>query len=129
MYFYLDLGIGRGMPGYDPEIFTDFVFRFLPDIPQFRSLFYGIVKNLRSQSTGILALVSAATALWSASGGVTNIQKGLVKITPGAEKSLRDKPAALVCTVILVVLIPVVLIFILCQKFFVQGLTAGSVKG
>ena len=98
------------MPGYDPEIFTDFVFRFLPDIPQFRSLFYGIVKNLRSQSTGILALVSAATALWSASGGVTNIQKGLVKITPGAEKSLRDKPAALVCTVILVVLIPVVLI-------------------
>ena len=26
-------------------------------------------------------------------------------------------------------LIPVVLIFILCQKFFVQGLTAGSVKG
>ena len=51
------------MPGYDPEIFTDFVFRFMPDIPQFRSLFYGIVKNLRSQSTGILALVSAATAL------------------------------------------------------------------
>ena len=98
------------MPGYDPEIFTDFVFRFLPDIPQFRSLFYGIVKNLRSQSTGILALVSAATALWSASGGVTNIQKGLVKITPGAEKSLRDKPAALVCTLILVVLFPVVLI-------------------
>ncbi len=26
-------------------------------------------------------------------------------------------------------LIPVVLIFILCQKFFIQGLTAGSVKG
>ena len=26
-------------------------------------------------------------------------------------------------------LIPVVLIFILCQKFFVQGLTAGSIKG
>ena len=26
-------------------------------------------------------------------------------------------------------LIPVVIIFILCQKFFVQGLTAGSVKG
>lgn len=26
-------------------------------------------------------------------------------------------------------LIPVILIFILCQKFFVQGLTAGSVKG
>jgi len=26
-------------------------------------------------------------------------------------------------------LIPVVLIFIFCQKFFVQGLTAGSVKG
>ena len=28
------------MPGYDPEIFTDFVFRFMPDIPQFRSLFF-----------------------------------------------------------------------------------------
>jgi hypothetical protein len=26
-------------------------------------------------------------------------------------------------------LIPVVVIFILCQKFFVQGLTAGGVKG
>ena len=68
------------------------------------------MSNLRSQSTGLLASVSAVTALWSASGGVTKIQTGLVKITPGAEKSLRDKPAALVCTLILVVLIPVVLI-------------------
>ena len=98
------------LPGYSPEAFTDFVFRFLPDLPQFKTLFYNIVSNLRSQSTGLLASVSAVTALWSASGGVTKIQTGLVKITPGAEKSLRDKPAALVCTLILVVLIPVVLI-------------------
>ena len=98
------------LPGYSPENLTEFVFRFLPDLPQVKALFNGIVINLRQQSTGLLASVSAVTALWSASGGVTAIQMGLVKITPDAQKSMRDKPAALLCTLILVVLIPVVLV-------------------
>lgn len=114
------------LPGYSPGDLTDFVFRFLPDLPQVKALFNGIVTNLREQSTGLLASVSTVTALWSASGGVTAVQKGLVKITPGAQKSMRDKPAALLCTVILIVLIPVVLIANVMGDTLVELLTRFS---
>ncbi len=98
------------LPGYSPENFTDFVFRFLPDLPQVKTFFAAMVTNLRDQSSGLLASVAALTALWSASVGVTAIQQGLVKISPNSQKSLRDKPVALLCTLVLVVLIPAVLI-------------------
>ena len=42
------------------------------------------------------------------------------------EKSRKRIVAAIMSVL---TLLPVVLIFILCQRFFVQGLTAGSVKG
>lgn len=98
------------LPGYSPEDFTNFVFRYLPDLPQVKTFFEGVVTNLREQSTGLLASVAAITALWSASAGVTAVQKGLVKITPDAEKGIKDKVVALLFTLALVVLIPLVLL-------------------
>ena len=99
------------LPWYSPQDFTDLVFRFLPDLPQVKILFLNVVTSLRTQSTGLLASVAALTALWSASAGVTAIQKGLKKITPGAEKSIWDKPVALLCTLLIIVLIPAFLVF------------------
>ena len=74
-------------------------------------LFLNVVTSLRTQSTGLLASVAALTALWSASAGVTAIQKGLKKITPGVEKSVWDKPIALLCTFLIIILIPAFLVF------------------
>lgn len=99
------------LPWYSPEDFTNLVFRFLPDVPQVKALFLTVVTSLRAQSTGLLASVAALTALWSASAGVTAVQTGLKRLAPGAEKSLWDKPLALLCTVIVVVLIPGFLVF------------------
>ena len=99
------------LPWYSPQDFTDLVFRFLPDLPQVKILFLNVVTSLRTQSTGLLASVAALTALWSASAGVTAIQKGLKRITPGAEKSIWDKPVALLCTLLIIVLIPAFLVF------------------
>ena len=99
------------LPWYSPQDFTDLVFRFLPDLPQVKSLFLNVVTSLRTQSTGLLASVAALTALWSASAGVTAIQKGLKRITPGAEKRIWDKPVALLCTLLIIVLIPAFLVF------------------
>ena len=99
------------LPWYSPEDLTELVFRFLPDLPQVKALFLSVVMSLRTQSTGLLASVAALTALWSASAGVTAIQKGLKKITPGVEKSVWDKPIALLCTFLIIILIPAFLVF------------------
>ena len=116
------------LPWYSPEDFTELVFRFLPDLPQVKGLFLGVATSLRNQSTGLLASVAALTALWSSSAGVTAIQKGLKIITPGAEKSFWDKPVALLCTLIIVALIPAFLVFNLLGDSLVKLLHSFSAR-
>lgn len=99
------------IPAYSPEDFTNLVFQFLPDIPQIKSLFLSMVSNLRSQSSGLLASLAGATSLWSASGGVTAIQKGLVKISPNDLKGMKNKAISLLFTFCIIILIPAVLLF------------------
>lgn len=99
------------IPGYSPEDFTNLVFQFLPDLPQVKNLFLTIMTNLQLQSGGLLASAAAFTTLWSASSGVTAVQKGLKKITPDAGKSIWDKPKVLLFTFCIVALIPAVLVF------------------
>ena len=99
------------IPWYSPEDFTNLVFRFLPDIPQMKNLFLGVVTNLRSQSNGLLASIAGATSLWSASGGVTAIQKGLIRISQNQRKGLKNKGISLLFTLFIVILIPAVLVF------------------
>ena len=114
------------IPAYSPEDFANLVFRFLPDVPQVKALFLTMVINLRSQSSGLLASVAAVTALWSASGGVTAIQKGLKKIAPDVKNSYWDKPVALLFTVCVVLLIPAVLLFNVLGESLISLLTSFS---
>ena len=99
------------MPGFSAENFTDTLMQLLPDLPEVQSLILGIISNLKTQSSGLLASVAALTTLWSASGGVSALQKGLLKITPGAESSIKDKPRALVFTVLFTIMFMAILVF------------------
>ena len=99
------------LPQFDPEDVTEMLLKFLPDLSSIQYLIRNLVINLKHQSTGLLASLSAVTALWSASAGFTAIQKGLKKISPDApEPKMTDKASAVVYTLILMVLIPVILI-------------------
>jgi len=99
------------MPGFTVDEFTAFLFQFLPDVSEVRELIYNIIQNLKNQSSGLIASVAALTTLWSASGGVTAIQKGLINITKGAKPSLKDKPRAVLYTFLFVIMIILLLVF------------------
>ena len=73
-------------PHFSTEDFTDLLLKVLPDLAQVKALILTVVQNLNNQTSGILAGIAALTTLWSASAGVTAIQKGLMKVTPGAKR-------------------------------------------
>lgn len=99
------------IPGYSTEDFIEFVFRFIPDLSAFKRLFLEMVNHLKSQSSSLLASVTALTTLWSASNGVSAIQRGLKKITRNAESSRMDKLTSLLYTLMFIFMIPTLLLF------------------
>ena len=98
------------MPDFSTEDITALMIELLPDLKEIQSLFLQILNNLKGQTSGLLASVSALTSLWSASSGISAIQKGLKK-TFKEDKSKFDKPLALVYTLLFIVLIIAVLVF------------------
>lgn len=109
-FLMLVISIINMLPGYSPSDLTDFLFGFLPDMPSIKSLVLTMISNLKSQSSGLLASVSALTTLWSASAGVSALQKGLKKLTPDMHTKLPAKAVALLFTLAFIVLIPAVIL-------------------
>ena len=109
-FLMLVISIINMLPGYSPSDLTDFLFRFLPDMASVKGLVLTMISNLKSQSSGLLASVSALTTLWSASAGVSALQKGLKKLTPDVHTKLPAKVVALLFTLAFIVLIPAVIL-------------------
>lgn len=109
--FMLIIALLNWLPGYSPRDFTNFLFSMIPDVPEVKALFTNVMSNLRSQSSGLLASVAALTSLWSSSAGVSSIQKGLGKLSPGGGSALKLKLLSVLFTLVLVVLIPALLLF------------------
>lgn len=99
------------MPWFSPIEFVNTLFTVLPDIPAVKDMIYAIIRNLNSQSSGAVVSVSAVTMLWSASAGMTAIQKGLKKATPGAVSNASDRLKALIYTVLFVLVVLALLVF------------------
>lgn len=99
------------LPGYSPADLIEFIFRFLPDLSSIKTLVTSMVTNLKSQSSGLLASVSALTTLWSASAGVSAFQRGLKKVSLPARSRIPDKVIALMFTLLFVILIPSIIVF------------------
>lgn len=108
----LIISIVNMLPGYSAESVSDYILSFLPDIPSVKSFVSGMIFNLKSQSTGLLASVAGFTALWSASAGITAMQKGLKRMIDSSAYDIKkDKPLALLFTFFFVILVPVLLLF------------------
>ena len=119
----LAIAVVTWLPGYSPEDLSEIIFKVLPDLPEVKSLFSNVLTNLRAQSSGLLASFAALTTLWSASAGISSVQKGLKKVMPPEGKGLNAKLVALLFTLGLIVMIPIVLFF----KVF-SGSLAGHIE-
>ena len=98
------------LPGYSPANLTEFIFGFLPDLTGVKVLVQTMITNLKQQSSGLLASVSALTTLWSASAGISALQRGLKKISPESNTKMPDKVRALLFTLGFIILIPALIV-------------------
>lgn len=73
----LIISIVNLLPGYSTQDVADIFFQILPDLGPIREFVEGMMTNLKSESGGLLASAAAVTTLWSASRGVSAVQKGL----------------------------------------------------
>ena len=73
----LIISIVNLLPGYSTKDVADVLLQILPDLGPIKELVISIMGNLKDQSGGLLASAAAITTLWSASKGVSAIQKGL----------------------------------------------------
>ena len=116
----------NNLPGYSTESFLNLVFRLLPDIPEIRELAEGIVGNLYENSTGAMVSLAAVTTLWSASAGVSAIQKALIRITAGSRGTRYDRGLAVLYTLLFLLLLIAVLLIQVLGGSIAEGVSALS---
>ncbi len=126
-FIMLIISVVNLLPGYSTEDVIGVLFRLLPDLEPVKAMVSSIITNLKSQSGGLLASAAAVTTLWSASNGVSAIQKGLNRMDETQEENdtaeeddeIKEKGKSivkgilkrLIFTLTLVILIPAMLIF------------------
>ena len=96
----LIISIVNLLPGYSTKDVADIFFQILPDLGPLREFVESMMTNLKSQSGGLLASAAAVTTLWSASKGVSAVQKGLNQLdeapvmTPAPDAAPASNSAA-----------------------------------
>ena len=96
----LIISIVNLLPGYSTKDVADIFFQILPDLGPIREFVESMMTNLKSQSGGLLASAAAVTTLWSASKGVSAVQKGLNQLdeapvmTPAPDAELIEESDA-----------------------------------
>ena len=100
-FIMLIISIVNLLPGYSAKDVADILVQMLPDLDPVRELMGSIINNLKDQSGGLLASVAAVTTLWSASRGVSAIQKGLNQLNPKeANGGIKDIVKQLLITLL-----------------------------
>ena len=126
-FIMLILSIINLLPGYSVDDVISVLFQILPDLEPIEELIESVITNLKDQSSGLLASIAAVTTLWSASKGVSSIQKGLdqldrekgdaadeetsSKIKGTIQGTAKGILKRLLFTLILAILIPALLVF------------------
>lgn len=94
-FIALIISVVNLLPGYSAEDVTAIFFQLVPDLGPVEKFVESIMVNLQKQSGGLLASAAAVTTLWSASKGVSAIQKGLNELDqdpkPIVVKDLESK--------------------------------------
>ena len=131
------------LPSYSVNDVTDILFRILPDLGPIKELLESVIMNLKDQSTGLLASTAAVTTLWSASKGVSAMQKGLDEMDEGMDNGAKQAENSdakgkirsavknilkrLLFTMLMIILIPALLMFEMLGDN-IAGIICGALK-
>ena len=106
----LAISISNLFSSFTPNDVANMIVEFFPDIPWLQDILTDIFGNITSSKSGVVISLSLITTLWSASNGVSAIQRGLQEIH-GEKYTLLGKPKALLFTIGFILLIPSLLFF------------------
>jgi len=105
------IGLVNLLPDVSLQHVEEALLHLLPSVPQVQSMLHTILTNVNRKAGSLAISVSAVASLWSASNGVNALQKGLHKISGRAGSFLRDRAAAMLYTLLFLVMILALLIF------------------
>ena len=98
------------LPQFSTEDLVNSLLSNFPLVDDIKEMLTGIILSLSTSSAGVIASVSALSTLWSASNGISAVQKSLQKIEGYVQNGIRNKITALVYTVLFILMIPAMLI-------------------
>ena len=107
----LVIGLVNLVPTVNLEHFREVLTELLPDIPQVQTLTDMVIANVNRRAGQLAVSVSVLASLWSASNGVAAIQAGLHKLSGVGGSFVKKRGAALLYTLLFILLIPALLIF------------------
>ena len=97
------------VPGFSVEGVAELLADFLPQIPEIQTAILGLLQNLSGQSAQFVASLAVLTTIVSASGGMSALQIGLQRLTPGSHRTLLNRLLAIGYTFVFELLLLVML--------------------
>lgn len=79
------------LPGFSVESVAELLADFLPQIPSVQESTIQLLQNLSSQSAQFVASLAVLTTIVSASGGMSALQIGLQRLTPGSRRTFLNR--------------------------------------
>ena len=97
------------LPGFSVESVAELLADFLPQIPSVQESIIQLLQNLSSQSAQFVASLAVLTTIVSASGGMSALQIGLQRLTPGSRRTFLNRLLAVGDTFVFELLLLVML--------------------
>lgn len=97
------------LPGFSVESVAEMLADFLPQIPSVQESTIQLLQNLSSQSAQFVASLAVLTTIVSASGGMSALQIGLQRLTPGSRRTFLNRLLAVGDTFVFELLLLVML--------------------
>ena len=97
------------LPGFSVESVAELLADFLPQIPSVQESTIQLLQNLSSQSAQFVASLAVLTTIVSASGGMSALQIGLQRLTPGSRRTFLNRLLAVGYTFVFELLLLVLL--------------------
>ena len=97
------------LPGFSVESVAELLADFLPQIPSVQESIIQLLQNLSRQSAQFVASLAVLTTIVSASGGMSALQIGLQRLTPGSRRTFLNRLLAVGYTFVFELLLLVML--------------------
>ena len=97
------------LPGFSVEGVAELLADFMPQIPAVQTSILQLLQNLSGQSAQFAASLAVLTPIVSASGGISALQIGLQRLTPGSKRTFLNRLLAIGYTFVFELLLLVML--------------------